>query len=59
MDKEKIIVLHNQMVEKLKKSIEGTSDFTEGQLINPQAPCLIRSAIYDSIQILSEINKGG
>ena len=57
MNKEKIIALHISLVAKLRSAIEGTEDFKEGQLLNPQAPCLIRGAIYDSIMLLSEINK--
>ena len=58
MNKDKIVKHHNDMVEKLKQCLEGTEDFKAGEITNPLAPCLIRSAIADSIIILSEINKG-
>ena len=55
MNKDKIIALHNSLLDKLRASIEGTDDFKEGPLVNPQAPCLIRSAIADAILIMREL----
>jgi hypothetical protein len=49
--------LHQQALDKLNESLEGTMDMTPGQMPNAMAPCLIRSAIYDIIMLLHVINK--
>lgn len=49
--------LHFHIMRKLNEAIEGTVDFQPGPINNPDAPCLIRSAMYDIISLLNVINK--
>lgn len=58
MNKDKILALHNSILEKLELTIEGTTDFKSGQLTNPMAACLIRSVIGDVILMQAEFNRG-
>lgn len=59
MDKKKIDALHISAMNKLLESIEGTENYAPGPMQNMQAPCLIRSAIYDLVAMQNEINKTG
>lgn len=60
MDREKIVALHNSIMQKLEQALEGTDtkSFKPETITNPLASCLINSAIHDQVMLLAEINKG-
>lgn len=52
-----IKALHNAEIEKLTATLEHTIEGEVGPIRNIQAPCLVRGAVRDAIEILAILNK--